>query len=72
MTEHATEVLRELMNRQVFDPLPRVRAEEIAESWRRIGIDNGLQQNDLDDAAGIDLASYLLRTFGEDGQQLEI
>lgn len=72
MDEQATEVLRELMNRQVYDPLSRSQAEEIANGWRRIGIDNGLGHDGLDAAAGIDLASYLLRTFGEDGQQLEI
>ena len=72
MTELASDILRELMNRQVYDPMPRAQAEVIAESWRRIGVDNGLDPMDLDAAAGVDLASYLLRTFGEDGQQLEL
>ena len=72
MTELASEILRELMNRQVYDPMLRAQAEVIAESWRRIGVDNGLDPTDLDAAAGVDLASYLLRTFGEDGQQLEL
>lgn len=72
MNDRALNVLRELMNRQVYDAMPRAQAEEIAENWRRIGVDNGLAMSDLDDAAGVDLASHLLRTFGEAGQQLEI
>ncbi|MEG3165575.1 hypothetical protein U1701_13320 [Sphingomonas sp. PB2P19] len=48
MDDHASDVLRELMNRQVYDPLSRAQAEEIAESWRRIGVDNGLEPTALD------------------------
>lgn len=72
MSDAATDLLRELTLHDMFDAMTRDDATEIAAGWYAIAEENGLESVELDRAAGGDVASYLLQTFGEQGQQLHI
>ena len=51
--------------REDKSPLVRAEAEAMAADWEADAIDNGISASDLRDAAGGDLAAYLIRLFGE-------
>lgn len=68
----ANDILHELMREHAYDPLTRQEAEEIAASWYQRATDSGSSAEELDEAAGDDIAMWLLRTFGEEGQQVVI
>ncbi|WCT72375.1 hypothetical protein PQ455_12085 [Sphingomonas naphthae] len=45
-------------------------AGTIADQWEGEAIENGVDPDDLGTAAGGDLRAYLLRTYGEVGQEV--
>lgn len=60
------------LKREPNGPLSRHDAEQVAERWEQEASDNGIDPADLRAAAGGDIAAYLLRTFGEEGDEFEL
>jgi len=72
MSNPANTILHGLMRERAYDPLTRAEADEIAAQWHQVAIDNGSSVEELETAAGDDIVTWLLRTFGEQGQQVVI
>ncbi len=68
----AETVLKEIVTRKAYEPMSREDAQGLANVWYGMGVDNGVTSDELEAAAGMPLVDYVLRTFGENGQQLEI
>ena len=67
----AEAALAEIMTRRAYDPMTADDANGLANEWYGEAASNGLTAGDLDAAAGMPLPAYILRTFGEIGQELE-
>ena len=68
----AEAALTEIMTRRAYDPMTAEEAQGLASEWYGFGASNGIAPSDLDAAAGMPLSTYILRTFGERGQEMEI
>ena len=60
------------MAREHTGPMSRNEAELVAGRWEQAAVDNGVSPVALRRAAGGDIADYLLRTYGEKGDEIEM
>jgi hypothetical protein len=68
----AEAALSEIMTQRAYEPMTRDEAQGLANEWYGMGASNGIAPADLDTAAGMPLTDYILRTFGESGQELSL
>ena len=73
MSDRATEFLTSWsLKRTSADPITPEEAARVAARWEGEAAENGIDPAELESAAGGSLADYLLRTFGEAGDEFSI
>jgi hypothetical protein len=60
------------LQRHHVGPMTRLEAEGVTARWEQDALDNGISPADLHAAAGGDVTDYLLRTYGERGDEIEM
>lgn len=68
----AADVLNDLILQDTREPMSRSEADELAGQWYAFAADNGTGAEEMDAAAGMPLANYILKTFGDSGQEVHV
>lgn len=68
----AKDIVNDMILEQTREPMTRADADELADRWYEVAVGNGLGVAEMDEAAGMPLAEYILQTFGESGQELAL
>ena len=73
MSDRATEFLTAWsLKRENIGPIAPDEARRVAARWESEAAENGIDPAELEAAAGGGIADYLLRTFGEAGDELDL
>lgn len=68
----AEDILKDMILEQTREPMTQADAEELAERWYEVAVGNGSSAEEMDRAAGMPVVQYILQTFGEAGQELNL
>lgn len=68
----ADQALIQLMTQKAYDPMTQEDAQGLANEWYGSAAANGVSPEMLDASAGMPLSTYILKTFGESGQELQL
>ena len=60
------------LKREHTGPISTEEAQRVAARWESEAAENGIDPAELEAAAGGSITDYLLRTFGEEGDEFEV